>query len=58
MRLFRVLMIAWLLITAAARPAAAAVGAKSLQGLFSSDERGRWYTNCQKRSSESLLSRH
>ena len=38
MRLFRVLMIAWLLITAAPRPAAAAVGAKSLQGLFSADE--------------------
>jgi len=42
MRLFKVLMIAWLLITAAARPAAAAVGANSLQGLFSSDVRGRW----------------
>jgi len=38
MRLFRVLMIAWLLITAAPRPAAAAVGAKSLQGLFSTAE--------------------
>ena len=38
MRLFRVLMIAWLLITAAARPASAAVGAKSLQGLFSAEE--------------------
>ena len=38
MRLFRVLSIAWLLITAVPRPAAAGVGAKSLQGLFSSDE--------------------
>lgn len=38
MRLFRVLMIAWLLITAIPRPADARVGAKSLQGLFSSDE--------------------
>src|SRR5271170_3401523 len=38
MRLLRVLTIAWLLITVAPRPAAAAVGAKSLQGLFSTAE--------------------
>jgi hypothetical protein len=38
MRLFRGLLITWLLISAVPRPAAAAVGAKSLQGLFSLNE--------------------
>ena len=38
MRLFRVFMIASLLIAGIPRLAAAAVGAKSLRGLFSSDE--------------------
>jgi hypothetical protein len=38
MRLFRVFMITSLLIAGIPRLAAAAVGAKSLQGLFSSDE--------------------
>src|SRR5271169_1429906 len=38
MRLFRVFMITSLLVAATSRPAATAVAAKSLQGLFSSDE--------------------